>query len=209
MNTPSGFNNSFGCDRTCRPFSELCHFSKLLSALGAGTVMSNTCLVRVVVKNMVAVEAVAQKLGHKVLGNGTHKLYAGPEQGFGIQMKGWKYPVVFREDGNVAFDDYHGSWGNRGDIDALRADYTIEAAKQEANNLGWYCEQEGSKLVVHHPGGGLLTITPDGSIDASGFMGHGCAEATAPFSLALGQQVNQEFKQEYNQNIGNVNVVAE
>lgn len=209
MNKPNSFNNSFGCDRTCRPFSELCHFSQLLTALGAGTVMSNTCLVRVVVKNLVAVETVAKKHGHKLLGKGTHKLYAGPEQGLGIQMKGWKYPVVFRDDGMVAFDDYHGQWGNKADIEALRGDYTLEAARLEADSLGWYAEAEGNKLVVHHPGGGLLTIGTDGSIDASGFMGHGCAEATAPFSQALGQQVNQEFKQEYNQNIGNVNVVGE
>src|SRR5580765_8181449 len=89
-------NHSFGCDRTCRPFSEVCKFSSLLNALGAARVTSNTLVCKVEVKNMTALSNVAVKLGHKVLGQGKHKLYATTEEGFGLKLKGWSYPVIFK-----------------------------------------------------------------------------------------------------------------
>jgi len=160
--------------------------------------MSNTVLIKTRIKNIEAAKQVALAKGHKVLGEGKHQLYAGPQEGFGVQFKGWKYPAVFRNDGTVAYDNYHGSWGSQAELDDFRAAYTMSAARLHADSMGWYHETIGNdeKVVVHHPQGGTYTITPAGEIDANGFVGHACEAGTNAFAEALGVEESRFCKTE-------------
>jgi len=136
-------------------------------------------------------------LGGEVLGQGTHRLFAGPEEGFGFRLKDWHYPLVLKENGELAYDDYNGHWGNVADIDRLREGYAMQAARQAAEAQGWLCEEVGGGLVVYHPDGGTLTVRPDGTVDASGFEGCGCTTATEVIEHALGTRQEERLKDSY------------
>jgi hypothetical protein len=150
-----------------------------------------------------------QRLGWRVLGEGSYELFSSIEHGMGIQIPGWRYPIVIKDNGTVAFDDYNGCWGNRADIEKLRAEYALEAARLAAEAQGWYCERLGEKLVIYHPDGGTISVDATGAVDASGFMGASCAKATEPIEAALGQRREQVLKKEYLHESANVRAKEE
>jgi hypothetical protein len=147
-----------------------------------------------------------QRLGWQLLGEGNYKLYSSEETGLGIQIPGWRYPIIIKGDGTVAFDDFRGHWGNRADIEKLRAEYALEAARMAAEAQGWYCERIRDKLVIYHPSGGTITVDADGAVDASGFIGASCATATEQIEAALGRRNEQLLKKEYFQENAHVRV---
>jgi hypothetical protein len=160
--------------------------------------MSHTIRTKVQFSNLSALAAVVRRVGGKVIGEGTHRLYAGAEKGFAVKLDGWRYPIVVTSNGEVAFDNYNGSWGDVGDLDSLKSLYTLEVARAAAEAQGWLCE-EGKKrsLRIYHPSGGVITVTPAGVVDAEGFSGIGCADATAVIAQAIGATVASEAKAEY------------
>jgi hypothetical protein len=159
--------------------------------------MSHTVRVQIEFRNREALLAAVQRLNWRVLGEGSYKLFSSTENGLGIQIPGWKYPIIIKDNGTVAFDDYNGQWGNRADIEKLRAEYALEAARLAAEAQGWYYERLGEKLVIYHPDGGTITVDATGSVDASGFIGASCTRATEPIEAALGARREQIIKKEY------------
>jgi hypothetical protein len=81
-------------------------------------------------------------------------------------------------------DTYGGQWGNPADLDTLRSAYLLGATQRQAQLLGWLTELTPAGLVVYHPDGGTLTVSPEGTCETAGFVGAGCHEAR----LALGLQ---------------------
>src|SRR5438093_166549 len=112
----------FNCDRTCQHREE-CRFRAFFRKLGSNRVYSNTIKVKAEFSDLEALNRAAVALGAKVLGLGTHSLYSSQEQGFGIHLKGWTHPIIARADGTLAYDDYHGAWGNVSDIKRLTERY--------------------------------------------------------------------------------------
>jgi hypothetical protein len=167
--------------------------------------MSHTVNVKIEFRDRAALAAAVAALGGKVLGEGSYKLFSSTEGGLGIQLPGWKYPLIVKASGELAFDDYKGSWGNRADIEKLRAEYALEAARQAAEAQGWYCERQDDRLLIYHPEG-LITVSADGVVDASGFQGKSCTKATEPIELALGARRQQIIKKEYLHENANVQV---
>lgn len=164
--------------------------------------MSHTVTVQISFKDPDAATPAIEAIGGKILGQGTHRLYAGAETGFGFTLPGWQYPLVITAGGQLKFDDYHGVWGNRADIERLEARYAVEVSKKVCDQQGWMYEQQpDGALLVYHPDGGTLTVTGAGQIDATGFTGKSCAAATAPIEAALGLTTDQHVKPEYNQEI--------
>jgi len=159
--------------------------------------VSHTVKVKIEMKNTDALTRAAIALGGQVLGQGTHRLYSSQEDGFAIKLPGWQYPVIAKTDGTLAYDDYQGHWGNVRDIETLKSRYAIEAARLECERLGWYCEEQNNSLIVYHPDGGTLTIGESGEIDASGFSGSSCSDATSPLERALGKTTESVKKNEY------------
>lgn len=103
--------------------------------------MSHTYNIRTEIRDRIALEAACEKLGIKVLDGQTHHLYGGTEKGIGIKIPGWNYPVVVKDNGTLAYDDYNGSWGNKQDLTKLTAYYGLEKSKIEAEAEGYTVEE--------------------------------------------------------------------
>lgn len=177
------------CARTCRTHErhDWCRFNPALAALTDITVNSHTTTVKVKLRPGSALEAAIRALGGTVLGVGQHKLFQGMCYGLGFNLPGWRYPLVLQEDGTLQYDDYNGNWGNVQDIAKLEGVFAVEAAVEQAQQLGWMVERNGQEAILYHPSGGTLRVTPDGVVDASGFVGQACHEAAAPIVAAIGQ----------------------
>ena len=191
----------FSCGRTCRPYIE-CRFGNIIRAVGRTKVVSHTTTVAVEYRNIEALGSAVVAMGGTVIGHGLHKLYqhtyhGGGIQGFGFQLPGWSYPCILEADGNLAMDTYNGAWGDVKDLDKLKGLYTIQAAAAAAFAEGWQIEYAGDgSLLIHHPEGGVLTVTAAGVFDASGFIGTSC-DAVNVISSAVGTQLTRDDKCEY------------
>lgn len=188
----------FNCDRTCPLAGERwCRFRPILDAMGPTRVDSETVKVRVELTDTAALRRAVEAIGGSWIGEATHKLYAGPCHGVGFKLPGWHYPCVLAN-GELAYDNYNGRWGDSAQLDKLKAEYTISLAESRCQELGWQCERaaDGS-LTVYHRGGGKLTVTVDGTVDACGFVGSGCHEAIK--QLDLGQLADVKAKPAFGQ----------
>lgn len=163
--------------------------------------MSHLLTIKTEIKDMEALASAVEALGGHVLGMGKYLVYTQWVEGLGIRLPGWYYPVVLKEDGSLAFDNDRGRWGDPARLDELRSRYTIEAARLAATRLGWVSEvQPDGKLVIYHPDGGTLTVE-DGTLDAAGFQGASCANATEAIAAALGAVGTEIRKPEWNQEV--------
>jgi hypothetical protein len=188
---------NFSCDRTCPLLAE-CIFGPVLRTLGGTYVHSHTVRVRVEFRNIEALRAAVLQLNGQWLGNGNHALYQTQEVGHGFRLPNWRYPLVLRPDGSLALDDYHGAWGNRADIDRLKAAYAVAAAERQCAELGWYTERQADgSLLIYHPSGATMTVAADGTVDAQGFHGQGCESATHAIAQAIGGVTDSLRKPEY------------
>lgn len=185
----------FTCGRTCARW-HACRFAPVLGA--SHGVHSHTVRVAVAVKDPDAFAAAARAMGGEVLGPGTFKLFETTETGFGVTLPGWRFPIVATDGAAIAADHYDGAWGNPADLVTLSERYVIEAARAAAAVQGWYCEADASgALVIYHPDGGTLTVSPSGTVDAAGFTGCGCDQAAGPIAEAIGRTVDRVNKPEY------------
>lgn len=187
----------FACQRSCTP-GKLCRFTPVLDAIGPARVTSHTVTVEVQFKHPEALAAAVQSMGGTWLGPGTHKLYSrNQEAGHGFTMPNWTYPLVLREDNTLAFDDYHGSWGNVEDIKKLTGRYAIESARQAADQQGWTSQdQADGSLIITHPSGATMTVQEDGTVDSVGFIGAACDIASV-IENAMGTPGDRANKPEY------------
>jgi hypothetical protein len=158
--------------------------------------MSHTTKINVEFRDKDALGAAILALGGQVLGDGSHHLFAGNVTGFGFKLAGWSYPCVLGSDGALSYDDYHGSWGNVKDLDTLKGEYALQVAESVANAQGWIAQRSENSVVIHHPDGGIITVTAAG-VDASQFMGSNCVQACASLEQALGSAPERMLKNEY------------
>jgi len=191
---------TFDCARTC-PAHEaktnglyLCRFNPLFRAIGATpTVHSHTVKVKVDYTDPDALRGAVLALGWKWLGAGTHRLFSGnTATGHGFHIPNWQHPCILQEDGTLAFDDYHGHWGNVKDLDQLKAAYLTATVETAAKNLGWQYERTPQGITVYEPNGGILNVSNEGVCDTTNFVGTGCHDArTALGLMAEGTAVNK------------------
>lgn len=159
--------------------------------------MSHTVKVRVEIRDAAVLRLAVERLGGTWLGQGTHRLYrANQETGLGFTLPGWAYPLVLTASGEIAHDTYRAAAGYVG-LDALTSRYALEAARLAAEVQGWYCEAQGTSLLIYHPDGGTLTVDAGGTVDASGWTGSGCADAALAVSEAIGAASVVTVKAEY------------
>jgi hypothetical protein len=99
--------------------------------------MSHTMNITLELKDNDALAAACERLGCHILGYGVHKLFSSnQETGIGIKLDGWSYPIVVKDNGTVAFDNFKGRWGDEARINELKAYYGMEKAKIEARRAG-------------------------------------------------------------------------
>ncbi len=188
----------FDCDRTCPLYERVdsCRFNKVFNKIGPVVVNSHTVKVKCDFRDHDILAGAVRGMGGEVLGKGTHNLYSSNKAtGFGFTLPNWKFPLVAEEGGQLAFDNYGGSWGNPADLERLKTEYVIATAEQAAMAQGWMTERNGETLTIHHPSGGSLTVTANGA-EANGFMGSGCHDALMSLNLPMSEFVAKpEFGQ--------------
>ena len=148
-------------------------------------------------KNPKALEAAVKAMGGTWLGQANHRLYGSHETGLGFRLPGWSQILCAKADGTLAYDDYHGNWGNVSDLDKLGKGFAIEAALGAAEANGWAYDRTNEGLTIYHPDGGSLLVTGDGKVDAVNFTGEGCQSATEMISSAIGSTLESVNKPEY------------
>lgn len=99
--------------------------------------MSHTMNIKIDMKDFSAVSRAAKRLNLPAIEDKVHRLYSSTEEGLGIFLPGWKYPVVVKKDGTVSFDNYEGRWGNIEYLNKFKAHYGLEKAKAEAQRKGY------------------------------------------------------------------------
>lgn len=193
------FTLRFSCPRSCRRCErvDLCRFLPVLSA-GTVTVNSHTATVRVEFRDRDALGRAAERMGGRVIGEGEHRLFSTNEKGFAVQLPNWKFPIILREDGKLAFDNYNGAWGATADLESLTSAYAVEAARAAATAQGWMVQDEtDGSLIVFHPDGGTLTVSAGGKLEASGFTGSACHAPSEILTAAMGTVTSMENKPDF------------
>lgn len=187
----------FSCQRTCSPWKE-CMFGHVLRAIGSTKVMSHTVTITVEWKDRESLKLAVEAMGGTVIGEGRHQLFSSQSEiGLGFTLPNWRFPLILKTDNTLAFDDYHGQWGNVADITTLKEHYTIEVGRAAASQQGWMSEiQTNGTLLIFHPCGATITLFQDGTVDANGFVGTGC-DAAAAIENALGSIDVRTEKAEY------------
>jgi hypothetical protein len=121
--------------------------------------LSHIVEIQTQVRDEAAVAAACRRLGLAPPVNGQHKLFTSTASGLGIQLPGWTYQVVCDlRSGQLAFDNYHGRWGEQSKLDAFLQAYACERAKIEARKKGHTVSEQtladGSiKLTIEVTGG--------------------------------------------------------
>jgi len=98
--------------------------------------MSHTMNLTIELHDRAALEAACQRLGLTLV-EGRHTLYSTTEEGLAVHLPGWKYPVIVKTDGTIAYDNYQERWGKIEELNKLRAYYGLEKAKIEARKKGY------------------------------------------------------------------------
>lgn len=95
-----------------------------------------TCNVQMKDKN--CLDRAIKHCGFVDLGEGTHTLWSNQKvTGRGIKLPDWHHPVVIKEDGKAAYDNYNGGWGKQIELDKLVQRYAIETAVDQAVTGGY------------------------------------------------------------------------
>ena len=99
--------------------------------------MSHIVVIKVDVRDPVALAAACARLGLKAPVQGTARLYASQATGQIVELPGWTYPVVIdTEQRQISLDNYGGAWGDQKELDKLLQSYAVEKAKLEARKQG-------------------------------------------------------------------------
>lgn len=217
---------NFDCGRTCSRL-EWCRFSELFVKLGKNYVHSHVVSVNVEIKDLAALRRAAEKLGlefregqrtYRWYGRwvGDYKLPEGVTQDqlgkcdHALAVAGnpsaYEVGIVSQPDGTfkLMWDFWAGGYGLQEkigqDCSKLTAGYTVAKTQLECERLGWMNEvQPDGSVLVYHPNGGTMTVSPTGEIEANEFQGTACSLATAPLAEALGQRVGEQRKSCYGQ----------
>jgi len=197
-------NASFTCPRTCPHFENRtadghfdCRFRAVIDTIGSTRTTSHTVKVKVEYRDPRTLERACKTLGWKWLGYGKHTLSENSVTGHGFMPETFLLPAVLDSEGELHFDTYEGSWGDQTKLELLKSEYALATAEQAAEELGWQTERTAEGLTVHHPAGGILTMSKEGICETTGFIGSGCHAARESLKLAADGAVQN--KPEYGQ----------
>jgi hypothetical protein len=100
--------------------------------------MSHEVQIQTQVRDAVAVRAGCRRLGLAEPVEGEVKLFSGRVTGLAVQLRDWRYPVVFDlASGKSKFDNYGGRWGKQERLNEFLQIYAVEKAKIEARRSGY------------------------------------------------------------------------
>ncbi|TWU59939.1 hypothetical protein Poly51_02120 [Rubripirellula tenax] len=100
--------------------------------------MSHVVQIKTQVRDAAAVRAGCFRLGLDEPVEGELKLFSETVRGLGVQLRDWRYPVVFDlTTGESKYDNYQGRWGRQGRLDEFLQAYAVEKTKIEARRKGY------------------------------------------------------------------------
>ena len=100
--------------------------------------MSHVVQIQTQVRSAAAVRAGCKRLGLAEPVEGEVKLFSETVSGLAVQLRDWRYPVVFNvTTGESKFDNYEGRWGKQERLSEFLQAYAIEATKIEARRKGY------------------------------------------------------------------------
>ncbi len=218
-------HKNFTCARTCA-YLQVCGFQPIFAALGhVAKVLSHVTKLDIEIKDLDALESAAKKIGlvlrrgqstYKWFGRsvGDYPLPAGMKESdlgkcthaLSVPNNSYAYEIGVREQSDGTFQLVWDFWSGGHGLQAIAGEncknlseaYVIEAARNAAMNNGWVTmdNQDGSLLILH-PTNGTLTVYGDGTVDANGFVGTGCATAAEAVEQALGKTRETTYKDSY------------
>ena len=89
--------------------------------------MSHVVQISTQVRDAAAVRAGCVRLGLDEPVEGEVKLFSETVTGLAVQLREWRYPVVFNtRTGETKFDNYQGRWGKQERLDEFLQAYAVE-----------------------------------------------------------------------------------
>ncbi len=121
--------------------------------------MSHIVTIQTQVRDPAAIAAACQRLKLPQPVQGTFRLFTSEATGLGVELPGWRFPVVCQTDtGELKYDNYQGRWGDPLQLDRLMQSYAVEKAKLEARRKGHTVTEQpladGSIKLTVQVGGG-------------------------------------------------------
>ncbi len=105
--------------------------------------MSHLVTITTQVRDPVAVTAACRRLSLPAPTLGTFRLYASEATGLGVQLPGWRYPVVCETDsGRLHYDHFQGRWGAESELHRFLQRYAAEKTRLEAQKAGQTVTEE-------------------------------------------------------------------
>lgn len=99
--------------------------------------MSHIVQIQTEVRDPVAVRSACDRLKLPLPTQGEFTLFSAKAVGLGVELPGWRYPVVCdTSSGQIHFDNYGGRWGEQSRLDAFLQRYALEKASIEARRKG-------------------------------------------------------------------------
>jgi hypothetical protein len=121
--------------------------------------VSHIVQIQTQIRDPAAVRVACERLKLPPPSEGKFRLYSTAAHGLGVQLPGWRYPIVCNSTtGQVKFDNFKGHWGAQRELDRFMQAYAVEKAKIEARRRGHTVVEQsladGSiKLTVQVAGG--------------------------------------------------------
>lgn len=117
--------------------------------------MSHVVQIQTQVRDPAAIGSACQRLQLPAPVEGVFQLYTTKESGLGVQLRGWRYPVVSQPaTGTLKYDNFGGQWGAPQELDRFLQAYAVEKARIESRRRGHSVTEQ---LLAD--GGIKLTIT--------------------------------------------------
>jgi hypothetical protein len=108
--------------------------------------MSHVVQIQTQVRDAAAVRAGCRRLGLAEPVVEEVKLFSQKVSGLAVQLRDWRYPVVFDlASGESRFDNYGGHWGKQERLDEFLQAYAVERAKIEARKQGYSVTEQALK----------------------------------------------------------------
>lgn len=105
--------------------------------------MSHIVTIATKVQDPVAVLAACRRLNLPEPVHGTAALFSGEVTGLLVKLPEWVYPIVVdTATGQVAYDNFEGSWGDPKQLDRFLQMYAVEKAKLEARKKGYSVSEQ-------------------------------------------------------------------
>lgn len=141
------------------------------------------------------------------LGKCDHALALAPDRiPINANSAPYEVGVVAQGDGTykLLFDFWGGGFGLQDAIGQhggkLFDEYGLAVAEAQARAQGWMTERQADRLTIFHPSGGAIHVCGS-EVDAVGFAGSSCLDATRAIIEAMGVEAASMRKPEYRQGI--------